>query len=75
MEDGRLFLFDYKTDRISGELLASPHALIEKMTIAHGHQLSCYAEAVRQMFGRKPDQSYVYSLPLGRAIEIETVDF
>ena len=42
------------------------------MTQKHGNQLSCYAGAICQLFGRAPDEVFIYSLPLGRAIPIPT---
>ena len=70
--DGRLLLFDYKTDRISDEEKSSPALLAAHMKEKHGYQLSCYALAVKQLFGKAPDAIFIYSIPLGRSIPIET---
>lgn len=71
MKDGRLLLFDYKTDRISNEERKSFPLLVERMNKKHGNQLSCYALAVKNLFGRFPDGIFIYSLSLGKEIPIE----
>ena len=70
MPDGRLILVDYKTDRISDAERANPALLAKRLAEAHGHQLSCYAEAVRDLLGRVPDEMRIYSLPLGASVQI-----
>ena len=70
MPDGKLILVDYKTDRISDEERKNESLLVAHMQARHGEQLACYAEAVCCLFGRDPDRIYLYSLPLGRAIEM-----
>ncbi len=69
MPDGALVLFDYKTDRIHEEQVVSPEAIREKMRNAHGDQLAVYAKAVTEMFGKAPNRIFLYSLPLGTALE------
>ena len=70
MKDGRLILFDYKTDRVSDAEKNNPELLIENMVKKHGDQLSCYAKATQDLFGRAPDQVYIYSFALGKSILI-----
>lgn len=70
MPDGHLILVDYKTDRISDEERADPTLLAKRLGDAHGHQLACYAEAVRDLLGRAPDEIRIYSLPLGASVKI-----
>ena len=70
MPDGRLILVDYKTDRISNEERANPALLAKRLGKIHGHQLACYAEAVRDLLGRAPDEMRIYSLPLGASVRI-----
>ena len=70
MSDGRLILVDYKTDRISDEERATPALLAKRLGEVHGHQLACYAEAVRDLLGRAPDEMRIYSLPLGASVKI-----
>ena len=70
MPDGRLILVDYKTDRISNEERANPALLATRLGKVHRHQLACYAEAVRDLLGRAPDEMRIYSLPLGASVRI-----
>ena len=44
--DGRLILVDYKTDRITDEERANPALLAARLKERHGHQLTCYANAM-----------------------------
>ena len=74
MKDGRLILFDYKTDYIPAEERKNEALLVRNMTQKHGDQLSCYARAVRALFGRAPDEVFIYSLSLGRSIPISVDD-
>ena len=71
MKDGRLLLIDYKTDHVAPAERQNFALLKERMTEKHGNQLSCYALAVKRMFGRFPDSTFIYSLPLGKEIPIE----
>lgn len=69
-KDGSITLCDYKTDRPTPEERRD-HALYrERMLRAHTDQLTHYARAVRELFGREPDRAYVFSLTLGEAISI-----
>jgi ATP-dependent helicase/nuclease subunit A len=70
MPDGRLILIDYKTDRITDEERANPALLAKRLKERHGHQLTCYANAVCDLLGRKPDEVRIYSLPLGKSLLI-----
>lgn len=70
MPDGRLILVDYKTDRISDEERANPALLAKRLGEHHGHQLACYAKAIRDLLGREPDEIRIYSLPLGASVRI-----
>jgi ATP-dependent helicase/nuclease subunit A len=70
MRDGSLILMDYKTDRISDTERQNEVLLRERMRERHGNQLICYAEAVRAFFGKAPERCCIYSLPLGRMIEM-----
>jgi len=69
MPDGRLILVDYKTDRISEAERANKALLYERMHKAHATQLSYYAVAAEQLFGKKPDYVYLYLVSLGDMIE------
>ena len=70
MPDGKVILVDYKTDRISNAERADLTLLTKRLKEHHGHQLLCYAEAVRDLIGRKPDEIRIYSLPLGSTVKI-----
>ena len=69
--DGQLILVDYKTDHISNEERTNRGALQERMKKVHQSQLSYYQKAVAQLFGKAPDKTLIYSLPLGDAIEMD----
>ena len=71
MSDGSLLLIDYKTDRITDAERADPALLASHMRTRHGDQIACYVRAVKQLFGKAPDRSYIYSLPLGATVEME----
>ncbi|MBQ8322087.1 MAG: UvrD-helicase domain-containing protein [Clostridia bacterium] len=67
-EDGSLGVFDYKTDRLSREMLADKKLAAEFLTEKHRAQLTYYAHAVERIFGKKPTRVEVYSLPLGDTV-------
>ena len=68
--DGHIELCDYKTDHIYPEERDNPALLVARMTERHGEQLRQYAAAIGEMYGKRPTKVYVYSLPLGEALEI-----
>lgn len=70
-ESGDLTLIDYKTDRLPREALRDPALAAEILSEKHREQLSYYAIAVEQMFGKRPKYIRVYSLHLGDTVEIE----
>ena len=70
-EDGSLWLFDYKTDRLTDYEKRHRAAAEEKLRDRHRLQLSYYAEACRAIFGRTPDRVMIYSLPLGDTVEVD----
>ncbi len=65
--DGTLWLCDYKTDRIHATDDAEIRA---RLLLHHADQLRIYAEATEGLFGRRPDHILIYSLPLGRSIDL-----
>jgi ATP-dependent helicase/nuclease subunit A len=69
--DGDLHLIDYKTDRLTREERANRHLGEERLKKAHTLQLSYYALAIREMFGKLPKTIGVYSLHLGDEIRID----
>ena len=70
-KEDKLLLVDYKTDRITKQEQSNPELLARRMKERHGVQLSYYAKAVTELFGRAPDEIYIYSIPLGKPIKIE----
>lgn len=69
--DGRLVLLDYKTDYMSYEERQNPETGRRKLLERYRLQLKYYREAVLRLFGRYPDETYIYSLALGEAIAVE----
>ncbi len=70
-EDGELHLVDYKTDRLSKQALSDSRIAKEYLTQKHSLQLTYYALAVKEMFGKAPKSVRIYSLPLGKTVDIE----
>ncbi len=68
MSDGTLWLIDYKTDHILPQEFHDRARLGARMLQAHGDQLAAYARAVKDLFGKYPDDIRIYSLPLGTTI-------
>lgn len=57
----RICLFDYKTDRLTEKELADTHLAEQTLNRRHGLQLSYYAYAAEQLFGRPCHQVCIYS--------------
>lgn len=70
MEDGRLLLIDYKTDALKEEECRDPRLAAQMLSTRHRSQLQCYAKAVEHLYGRLPDEIYIYSLPLGDLVPV-----
>ncbi len=70
MKDGRIILVDYKTDRLTAEEKEHPEFYRERLASRHADQLSCYAKAVKELFGKAPDDVRIYSVPLGATVSI-----
>lgn len=70
-EDGRAVLVDYKTDRLTDKEIADPALAAEKLIRRHETQLKYYRAVCADMFGRAIDKCVIYSLPLGKDIEME----
>ncbi len=69
-ENGDIFLYDYKTDRLSSAELYSDELLVKKMTDRHAAQLNYYKEAVRRLFGKECKAAFIYSTHAAKEIEI-----
>lgn len=70
-KDGHIILCDYKTDHLTPEELKNENLVAQKMKNRHGKQLEYYAMAIERLIGRRPDKILIYSLPFGKAVEIE----
>ena len=69
-KDGRIELYDYKTDHITPEERADRALLRAHLQARHGNQLACYARAIENLFGKRPDKTYLFLLALGEPMEI-----
>ncbi|MBE6530367.1 MAG: hypothetical protein E7680_07215 [Ruminococcaceae bacterium] len=69
-EDGRIELYDYKTDHITDEEQNNPALLKKHLQDRHGNQLEIYARAVEKLFGKCPDRISIFSLSIGKIIEL-----
>lgn len=63
-ENGKIILIDYKTDRVSEE------NYVDYLTEKYSNQLTYYREAVEKILGRPVDRAIIYSVPLGKSIEL-----
>lgn len=68
--NGNIVLCDYKTDYLTSDELADISLAKEKLFERHGQQLKYYAAATEQLLGKTPDRICIYSLPLGREIDM-----
>jgi ATP-dependent helicase/nuclease subunit A len=69
LENGGVYLFDYKTDRIpSGKTADEAKELLRER---YRWQLSCYAEALKRIFSRKISGAMIYSTALGEAFSVD----
>lgn len=69
-KDGRLCLFDYKTDRLTRGELSDDSAAIATLSARHSAQLYYYGEAIRQMFGKPIDRIGIYSTHAAKIFNI-----
>ncbi len=69
-ENGDIGLFDYKTDRLKKEELENRCAAEERLRASHKTQLSFYAKAAEEIFGKAPKTLAVYSLHLGEIVDM-----
>ncbi|MBQ8638747.1 MAG: helicase-exonuclease AddAB subunit AddA [Lachnospiraceae bacterium] len=63
-EDGKWILYDYKTDRMTGENWE------EKLAVRYRVQLQYYQMALEKMSGRTVDEVYLYSVSKGKAVRL-----
>ncbi len=69
-EQGRVVLFDYKTDRFGRQALENEGACEELLRLRHGSQLLRYRSAVEGLLSKKVDEVLLYSFALGRAVSV-----
>lgn len=69
-EDGSLHLIDYKTDRLKPAELENESLGEARLRASHSRQLLYYADAIEIIFGKRPRKVGVYSLHMGKEIEI-----
>ena len=69
--EGKVVLCDYKTDYLTKDELANPTLAARSLNKKHAEQLSYYAKAIKEMLGKAPDETVIYSLPLGGHIEVK----
>ncbi len=68
--DGKLCLYDYKTDRLTRTELENDSELSKKMKERHAEQLSYYKLAVKELFERECDSAEIYSTCAARTVKI-----
>ena len=73
-KNGDIDLYDYKTDRLTRDELASDQLAKSKMNELHGMQLSYYAKAVRELFGKDCRRVCVYSTHAAKLYDIDVTD-
>ena len=71
-KNGDYHLVDYKTDRLTPEEIADRDMARAKLYDKHSLQLSYYAKAVEEIFGKYPSTIEVYSLHLGDTLDVSS---
>ncbi|MBQ7292896.1 MAG: UvrD-helicase domain-containing protein, partial [Clostridia bacterium] len=69
-KDGKIILCDYKTDKLTPKELEKPYLAARELNKRYANQLSYYARAIEEILGRAPDETLIYSLPLGRTVKV-----
>ncbi len=72
--DGKLTLFDYKTDRIPAELRGDPDGFARLLIQRHRQQLSYYRAACSAVMCRPVERVLIYSFALNRAVTVSDTD-
>ena len=70
-ENGNIVLCDYKTDYLTKEELKDPCLASKKLNKRHAEQLSYCAKAIEAILGHTPDDTVIYSLPLGKSVKVD----
>jgi ATP-dependent exoDNAse (exonuclease V) beta subunit len=74
-EDGNVELYDYKTDRLSRDALASDSIATKKMTEKHGQQLFYYSKAIEFLMGKTCSRTAIYSTHSAKLYDIDVSGF
>lgn len=69
-ENGDVSLYDYKTDRLTKEELTDETLAAKKLNERHAMQLSYYAKAVENMFGKPPKRVAIYSTHAAKLFDV-----
>ena len=69
-KEGEVILADYKTDRLTREMLASDEKAEALLLKRYRSQLSYYALAVERILGKKPKRIVIYSLHAGKCFSV-----
>ena len=72
--DGKVELFDYKTDRLSSAELGNRELAARRMNERHGLQMAYYRKAVTALFGRSPSRVAIYSTHSGLIYDTDTTE-
>ena len=68
--DGKLYLLDYKTDRVPWEIRGNAEKEAAFFTERHSTQLSYYKKALERLTGETVYKTYIYSFSLGKVITL-----
>lgn len=69
--DGSIYLCDYKTDGVTAEERDDPQILRARLLLTYGEQLTQYSNAIEQIFGKRPDKTFILSVPLGKLLRMD----
>ncbi len=69
-ENGEVVIVDYKTDTFTEEQKKDIVLCEQKLRERHGTQLGYYRLACRQLLGKDPKKSVIWSFDLGKEVEI-----
>ena len=69
-ESGDVKIVDYKTDRLEKAELKNEAKATETFSFRYSPKFAKYADAVKLEFGKKPASAKLYSLQLGKALNI-----
>ena len=68
--NGDIVIIDYKTDRLDKHELKCEAGATETFSSSYSPQFAKYADAVKLEFGKKPASAKLYSLQLGKDLDI-----